>query len=386
METHDLIVFATVICLRLFIPLLIPRFPLLGVVAALLIDAADQTIFQSQTKLVLDGYQPYDKALDIYYLTIAYLATLRDWTNPFAIQVSRFLFYYRLFGVLLFEVTQVRPLLLIFPNTFEYFFIFYGVVSLGWNPARLTKRALLTAAGLIWVVIKLPQEYWLHVAQMDMTDFVKQSLFGVPANSSWGEAVAANPLILVAFGAILVLVVIASRQLLLKLLTADWTFGSRTATRGVTVSQRLAAEDRLPAHSLINLELVEKSILVSIIVLIFSRILPEQGNGLINLEIGLVLLIVGNKLVSEWLTQRDLKPQFTFVQFVVWAAVNATIATVFIFLLPGPISVPLLETTLFYVLLVTLIVVLYDRYMPIYLARLTVGASQNNASAVLVAN
>ena len=81
----------------------------------------------------LDWYQGYDKALDIYYLAIAYLSTMQNWTNLYAFGMSRFLWYYRLVGVLLFEFTQIRAMLLLFPNTFEYFFIAYEAVRTRWT-------------------------------------------------------------------------------------------------------------------------------------------------------------------------------------------------------------------------------------------------------------
>jgi hypothetical protein len=43
-------------------------------------------------------YQSVDKGLDIYYLSIAYLATTRNWTSDVAFRIARFLFYYRLVG------------------------------------------------------------------------------------------------------------------------------------------------------------------------------------------------------------------------------------------------------------------------------------------------
>jgi hypothetical protein len=49
-----------------------------------MLDAIDQSIFQQFPKIPLDGYQQYDKALDIYYLAIAYLATsssLSNWSS-----------------------------------------------------------------------------------------------------------------------------------------------------------------------------------------------------------------------------------------------------------------------------------------------------------------
>ena len=82
------------------------------------------------------GYQGYDKAMDVFYLAIAYLATLRNWLSLPAFRVGRFLYFYRLVGVVAFELTQVRALLLVFPNTFEYFFIAYEAVRSRWSPLR----------------------------------------------------------------------------------------------------------------------------------------------------------------------------------------------------------------------------------------------------------
>ena len=56
--------------------------------------------------------------------------------NPAAFEVSRFLYLYRLVGVTLFELFRQRWLLLVFPNTFEYFFIAYEAVRTRWNPRR----------------------------------------------------------------------------------------------------------------------------------------------------------------------------------------------------------------------------------------------------------
>jgi hypothetical protein len=99
--------------------------------------------------LNLDFYQSYDKALDNYYLTLAYISTLRNWTNLFSFKVSRFLFYFRLVGAVAFELSGIRAVLLIFPNTFEYFFDFYELVRLRWDPRRLNRETVLRAAALI---------------------------------------------------------------------------------------------------------------------------------------------------------------------------------------------------------------------------------------------
>ena len=74
-------IFVAVVAARVLVPLAIPRYPLPAMLAALVIDGIDQTIFQTFTTLDLSGYQAYDKALDVYYLSIAYIATMRNWTN-----------------------------------------------------------------------------------------------------------------------------------------------------------------------------------------------------------------------------------------------------------------------------------------------------------------
>ena len=109
------------------------------ILAALVLDAVDGSLLEQFTDVDTgpDGpYQSFDKALDIYYLAIAYLSTMRNWTSDAAFRVAQFLFYYRLVGVLAFELTDARAMLLIFPNTFEYFFIAYEVLRLRFDPAR----------------------------------------------------------------------------------------------------------------------------------------------------------------------------------------------------------------------------------------------------------
>ncbi len=56
----------------------------------------------------------------------------------------------------MFELADQQWLLLVFPNTFEYFFLAYELVRTRWAPVRLGHRALLWLAAGIWVVVKLP--------------------------------------------------------------------------------------------------------------------------------------------------------------------------------------------------------------------------------------
>ena len=212
-ETSGWVVFWIIAGARFFLPLAIPRYPFPGIVASLILDGVDQTIFQQLPGLSLEGYQGYDKALDIYYLTIAYISTLRNWANLTAFRVSRFLFYWRLVGVALFELTHVRWMLMVFPNTFEYFFIFCEACRLRWDPKRMGKRLLIGAAALIWILIKLPQEYWIHIAQMDTTDWIKTALLGVPIDTAWGEILQTFKGVFIGTFAVVVAILVGVRYL-----------------------------------------------------------------------------------------------------------------------------------------------------------------------------
>jgi hypothetical protein len=369
-ETSDLLIFWIIVAARFLVPLTIPRYPLPAILAALIIDAGDQTIFQQFTNLPLEGYQGYDKALDIYYLTIAYISTLRNWTNLFAFQVSRFLFYWRLVGVVLFELTQLRPLLLIFPNTFEYFFIFYEAVRLRWDPKRLTKRFVIGAAAAIWIFIKLPQEYWIHIAQLDTTDFIKQNIFGVPTDTPWGEILATNLWVIPVLVVVVVLILVVARWITRRLPPADW--GLKVAADPIPAAFAEGNEGsdmNTQSERLVNPALIEKIVLISLVSAIFAQVLPGVQASLLEIAIGVAFVIVINTALSQWLARRGTDWGSTLRQFIVMSVVNFGLVLVYAWLLPNLDGSINLGNTLFFALLLTLIVTLFDRYRQVYLMR-----------------
>src|SRR5829696_5300335 len=107
MTTEVAVVFWSVVAARFLLPLLIPRFPLPAILGCLVLDGIDQSIFQA-FGFDPPGYQNYDKAMDLFYLSIAFLSALQNWTNTAAVAVLRFLFFYRMVGVMLFEITGER--------------------------------------------------------------------------------------------------------------------------------------------------------------------------------------------------------------------------------------------------------------------------------------
>ena len=373
MGATEIAVIIVVIGLRLLLPLTIPYFPIVGVVSCLLLDAVDQTIFQQFPAIPLDSYQSYDKALDIYYLTITYLSTFRNWTNQPAFRVNQALFYYRLVGVAAFELTQIRALLLVFPNTFEYFFIFYELVRMRWDPARMSRKMVIVAAALIWVFIKLPQEWWIHIAQLDTTDFIKEELFGVDLDTSWTAAVAAAPLVLVAAVAVFA-----------ALAAALWWVVTRKAPPADHAPQIKA--DPLPPElrgaepyrsarvgsRIFDRALAEKAALAALVCIIFANMLPGLDARPTDVAWSVALFVVANAAVSQWLARRGRSWTTVAVELGVMAVVNFALVVAleagqrFLGLRDAHIGFVM---TLFFVLLLTVIIVLFDRYHTVYAAR-----------------
>lgn len=343
----DTTILVLVLALRLLVPLLIFRYPLPAIVACLLIDAADQTVFQQFTDLPLDDYQGFDKALDIYYLSLAYIATLRNWTHATAFVVARFLFYYRLVGVLAFELGEGnRALLLLFPNTFEFFFIFYELVRTRWDPSARSARFWVLSAAGIWVFIKLPQEYWIHVAQLDTTDLVREQ--------PWVG-------VLMVLGAAALALVFWFKvrpgldppdhplQLAAGPLPEEVDSGA----------ERWAVRAQVPV---LAAPLVEKVALVSMVSVVFVSILPGVEASVTGTVVALAVVITVNAVLTSAVAQRGRSLESAAAELGALALVNASLVV-----LANQFFDRELRTgpTLFFVLLVALIVSTYDRYRPV---------------------
>jgi hypothetical protein len=371
MENADWLVFWVVAVARILVPLTIPRYPFPGIVASLILDAVDQTIFQQFPGLNLEFYQGYDKALDIYYLTIAYISTLRNWKNFYAFQVSRFLFYWRLVGVVLFELTQLRALLLIFPNTFEYFFIFYEAYRLRWDPKWMSKKLLISIAVFIWIVIKLPQEYWIHIGQIDTTDWIKTALFGVPVNTPWSRILQTWPGVFLVGFIVIVLILVAGWWLLrLRLPPADRALAfSADAHQPAFTTEEVRSALASEARDIVDAALVEKTILVTLVSLIFAQVLPGVRATDLQLTSGVTFIVILNTVLSHLLARRGFGIAFTMGQFIVLVLVNSLMMLAYAILrsmFEGPVGI---ANAIFFVLLFSLLITLFDRYRQVYLMR-----------------
>jgi hypothetical protein len=338
MAADDLFVITAIVLARLALPLLIPRIPLI-ILAALVLDGVDNSLLAHFSSVDLGPggpYQSFDKALDIYYLAIAYLATMRNWTSTPAFRIARFLFYYRLVGVVAFELLDSRAMLLLFPNTFEFFFIAYEGLRTRWDPGRWSGRFWLYLAGGLWVFVKLPQEYWIHVAKLDFTDTV--------ANHPW-----VGVLCLLGLAALACLVWFVVRPQMPEPL-AGWRFKA-----GPVPATRPRRAPGVPWS-----ELAEKSILLTLLAVIVAEILPSVHLSALDIALGVVALVVANLAIASW-TRRS-------VHAALLLAVNFLLIYAGSRLLSDRGRLPV-ATGLFFAYLTTLIVVLYDTYRPIRTAR-----------------
>jgi hypothetical protein len=357
-STRDATIVAVVVALRLTVPLLIPVLPLPAIVTALVIDGVDQTAFQSQLTpsfwhRVEDGYQGYDKALDVYYLSLAYVATMRNWTNRSALRWAQFLWLYRLAGVTVFEIVHDpsdpaswRWLLLVFPNTFEYFFIAYETIRLRWDPRRLGVGMVTSLVAFIWIVIKLPQEWWIHVARLDVTDFAAQHAWVVPTVSV----------------VVLALIVAAWWAVRYRLTGADWSL--RITADALPEELATAAERgayRALHWRLFDTNLAEKLLLVSLVCVDFAQILPESSATPQQVIVAVATLVVINSAASLAFVRHNRSIENSVAQFAVVGLLN--LAIVWVARMLSPRFDP--DHAMFFVLLISLIVVLYDRYRPV---------------------
>ena len=364
MGVPETLVFLAVVGGRFAVPLFIPRFPLPAIVAALVLDGVDQTIFQA-FGYDPPGYQGYDKAMDMFYLSVAYLSALRNWTSRPAVQVVRFLFFYRLAGVVLFELTDWRPLLLIFPNTFEYFFIAYEIVRLGWDPARVSMRRWVITAAAIWIFIKLPQEWWIHVAQLDVTD-----------------TLAKYPVLYPILGLVLAgLALFGWFWLRPRLPARDWRW--HVAADPLPVEMDTAAERDawIAAHWRVwSAATAEKVALIAFLCLIYGHVLPGRRTSDLELLLGIAGFVLVNALISLTVARRAGSLESAAAAFGLRVLINAGLVLVADWLLRrfgGDLNTGI---ALFFAALVSLLVTLDDRFRPV--AQVRFAAPRPGATTV----
>ena len=371
MGSEALLVEGLIVALRLLLPLVIPRYPLSGIIACLLLDSADQSILQA-FGVSVPSYQSVDKALDVYYLSIAYVATMRNWESMDAFQVGRVLFYYRLIGVLLFELTGVRLLLAIFPNAFEPFFIFYELQRRRGN-LMVSRKAIAIAVAVCWLALKLPQEWWIHVAQLDGSDFLKRYILGATPETPFWLAVVQAPLVT---GAIVVAFAVGGLAIwrLVKKGRAETDPSELRGRRARSEALRHSVRRALDARDWVKARtapmrpavMIEKIVLVALVSIIFQQTLPGMQASGIETAIFIALTIVIVDYLLRGIAGRYGRRLPGWIDVPLMAVLDFGIVFAFQLVIPIWRSPNVLMSALVFAALITFFVTLYDRYRPLY--------------------
>ena len=131
---------------------------------------------------------------------------------------------------------------------------------------------------------------------------------------------------------------------------------------------------QLAAH-FFDHELIEKTALVSLLVVIFAQILPGIRSSNIELALAMLAIIVVNTVVSELIVRCGITWPHALRQGWVMVAVNLPVMLFISFVRYGTIPLLALNNIILFILLLSLIVTLYDRYRPMFLVRFVEGYS-----------
>jgi hypothetical protein len=127
------------------------------------------------------------------------------------------------------------------------------------------------------------------------------------------------------------------------------------------------------ARKILDAAMVEKMVLVSLVSLCFAQVLPDIRASDLQLVIGIALIVVLNTVLSHWLARRGFGWVFTLIGFIMLSVANSAVMLVYAALrtrFKDPVSA---TNVLFFVVLLTLLVTLFDRYRQVYLMRFGEG-------------
>jgi hypothetical protein len=239
------------------------------------------------------------------------------------------------------------------------------VIQTRWSPSRLTHRAVLGLAAFIWIFIKLPQEWWIHVAQNDFPDFMKETVFGVEPDSSWSDAFSNRPDVLLAIVLVIVGIAVVAWRLRTRLPSSDWSFGVDMNRTDVVVRRTE------PVPTSMMAAVIEKVALIGLVGAIFANVL-EVDTTAVQIIGATLLVVLANAGLSIWLARRGRDWSSIALESIVLAIVNTMLLVVYSSLVgDGDLDRTL---ALFFGLLLTILIVLYDRYRPATRSDAMVGA------------
>ena len=117
------------------------KWAFIGSIFAVFIDLSDLFLQDFLDMGGIRNYQAFDKILDVFYMSI---------------------FLFRLLGLLIFEITQDRIFLLLFPNIFEFWFVLVTGLKLFMKEKTILKPRIIIISLFISGVLKIFHEWVLH--------------------------------------------------------------------------------------------------------------------------------------------------------------------------------------------------------------------------------
>ncbi|HWO93529.1 MAG TPA: hypothetical protein VNL92_02080 [Dehalococcoidia bacterium] len=154
--TLEVVVIAAI---RILGSLPVLRWAFAGALIAIGVDLGDLFLREWLDLGGIPDYQRFDKYADIAYM-LTFLAVALRWpAQPRRIAVG--LFGMRTIGFVAFEATGQREILLVFPNVFEFWFVFVAGQR-HWLPRFEFTAARVSAVLAGLTALKLFQEYALH--------------------------------------------------------------------------------------------------------------------------------------------------------------------------------------------------------------------------------
>ena len=206
-----------------------------------------------------------------------------------------------------------------------------------------------------------------------MTDFIKESLFGVDKTDSWIAAVGNRPLVLLAM-----VVAVAA------LVFVVYWIATRKAPPG-DHGIRLKADPLPPecqgtalyrtaraSQGIFDRALLEKVVLTGLISVVFAEYLLSDAVRSTWVLTFVALFVVVNAFASQWLARRGRAWHSVLTELAVMFVVNYGIVGVLLYfeLVLGRIAQRgSVGARLFFVFLFTVITVLFDRYHTVFTAR-----------------
>lgn len=126
-----------------------------------------------------------------------------------------------------------------------------------------------------------------------------------------------------------------------------------------------ASRTACAARAVFGWPFVEKVALVSLVTLIFLRIVPSADRSVLGVITGTAALIGVSTVRNRWLADRSVLWRSVVVQFVAMYVLDIALVLVWRELLPMPNGRTPVGSTLFLTSLLTLIVVMFDRFQAI---------------------